>query len=104
MNSLQTVLRKAGSESAGVAPGSGRERSPEQREQAGIPRFLAHPALQAKLEVGPEDDPLEREADAIAESVLHDASALPRFLSPADGDRGRAAAPTNSGAAVRPQG
>jgi hypothetical protein len=104
MNSLQTVLRKAGSESAGVAPGSGRERSPEEREQAGIPRFLAHPALQAKLEVGPEDDPLEREADAIAESVLHDASALPRFLSPADGDRGRAAAPTNSGAAVRPQG
>jgi hypothetical protein len=104
MNSLQTVLRKAGNESAGVAPGSGRERSPEQREQAGIPRFLAHPALQAKLEVGPEDDPLEREADAIAESVLHDASALPRFLSPADGDRGRAAAPTNSGAAVRPQG
>lgn len=95
MNGLQTVLRKAGSESAGVLPGSGRERSPEQREQAGMPRFLAQPALQAKLEVGPEDDPLEREADAVAESVLHDASALPRFLS---------SAPANTGAAAQPLG
>jgi len=101
MNGLQTVLRKAGNESAAALLRGNSERSPEQREQAGMPRFLAPPALQAKREVGREDDPLEREADAVADTVTQDQSTLARFLSPAGSGRGDAAAPAHAGTAAR---
>ncbi|MEF8728754.1 MAG: DUF4157 domain-containing protein [Accumulibacter sp.] len=104
MSGLQRMLRQAGKESAGGASSGGRESAREQREQAGVPRFLSHPALPATLEVGPTDDPLEREADAVADAVVHDAPTLPRFLAPAAaGDRGHtAAAAAAGGKAVRP--
>ncbi len=40
-------------------------------EQPGLPRYLMSRGVQTKLTVGARDDPLEREADAFADSVLH---------------------------------
>lgn len=48
--------------------------------EAGVPRFLGLGGFQGKLEIGAIDDPLEQEADAFAQAVSHDETALPRFL------------------------
>ena len=95
MNSQRSAVRKLDPESGGADGRVGPEPSPDAREEAGIPRFLLGRAAQAKLEVGAEDDPLEREADAAAEAVVHDEPSLPRFLAPG-ADRSAAADPPAS--------
>lgn len=49
--------------------------------ETGVPRFLSGDAVQAKLEVGAVDDPMERDADAFALAVQRGDRVLPRFLS-----------------------
>src|SRR5262245_51017076 len=47
-------------------------RSLARAEQASLPIARAPPGLQPKLRIGPVDDPLEREADRIADAVISD--------------------------------
>ncbi|MBS0513220.1 MAG: DUF4157 domain-containing protein [Proteobacteria bacterium] len=60
--------------------------------EAGLPRFLSNGAVQAKLEVGAVDDPMERDADKFARAVERGDQALPRFLSSGHGIEARGAA------------
>lgn len=48
--------------------------------EVGVPRFLQAAGLQARLEVGAVDDPLEQEADEFALAVQHELPVLPRFM------------------------
>lgn len=69
-------------------PTTGRSASPQSAcachdkptVEAGLPRFLGPGGFQGKLEIGAVDDPLEQEADAFAQAVSHDETALPRFM------------------------
>ena len=60
---------------------------------AELPRFLANGRAQGRLEVGARDDPLEHEADAVAEAVVEGRPALPRFLGGGRHASARRAAP-----------
>ncbi|MBN2006767.1 MAG: DUF4157 domain-containing protein [Anaerolineae bacterium] len=55
-------------------------------------------ALQTKLEVSEPDDPLELEADAVANEVMHMPAAPPPPAAPGDGDSGSDGASGGSGA------
>ncbi len=45
-----------------------------------MPRFLREAGVQARLQVGAVDDPLEQEADEFSLAVQHDEPVLPRFM------------------------
>ena len=75
-------------------------RSPARAEQASPPVARASPVVQAKLRIGPVDDPLEREADQVADDVMRmpDPMALPlRGGAPGETIRRKAVFRPNSG-------
>ena len=87
MSSLHGALRKPAGDSVAAAARVARDGPPGRCALPGMPRFLASVPVQAKLEVGPADDPLEREADAVADAVLHNEAMVPRFLAADGGER-----------------
>jgi Domain of unknown function (DUF4157) len=63
----ETAKPKAQASNAIAAPPKAQEVEPGSAEIAGVPRYLA---IQPKLTVGAPDDPLEREADHVADHVM----------------------------------
>jgi Domain of unknown function (DUF4157) len=63
----ETAKPKAQATNAIAAPAKAQEAEPGSAEIAGVPRYLA---IQPKLTVGAPDDPLEREADHVADNVM----------------------------------
>ncbi|MGE3782166.1 MAG: DUF4157 domain-containing protein, partial [Alphaproteobacteria bacterium] len=73
MSAAATYAARAGARSRGRYVVAGRA-APSPARQTG-------PSLQTKLRIGPVDDPLEREADRVAETVLRGDAAPPAGLS-----------------------